>query len=706
MTPAQPLWAKGGAGVDVQLQAFCAGDDAVIDRTIFLADIRATTAHVRGLARIGLLTDVESDALVGRLALLADAFRDGSFVLDDRYEDGHTAIESYLTEHLGDVGKKVHTARSRNDQVLVALRLVHKELTASLRSLVLEAVDALLLRAAEAPLAMPGYTHLQRAMPTTTQVWWAGHAESFLDAAAAAGHALSMVDACPLGTGAGFGVNVPLDRDGVAAELGFARVVLTGQAAQNGRGTLDLFVLAALEQAACAVRRLAWDLSFFCTQEAGFVRLPHAFTTGSSLMPNKRNPDVVELLRTLPATVEGARAEVAALLSLPSGYQRDLQQTKAPLFRAVNRVLQGLALLPKLVAGVQFDAPRLLAAISGDMHATDRAIELVVEGVPFRDAYVQAAQEIPQLSNRRAEDSNRARVSLGGAGQVGLDRLQARRASLGVSDSNTIVVKVGGELVSEVGQLVSLCANVRGLVADGHRVVVVHGGGPQVTALQTRLGLVPRKVAGQRVTSPEDLQSVLQGICGEVNTNLCAGLSKVGVRGLGCHGASAALVKAKRRPAVNVAGEASPVDYGEVGDVTTIDAVLLRQLLDIGVVPVIATSALDEATGALLNVNADDTATAVAVALRADMLIMVTTVGGVRRVAADAATRIDTLTCHEAEQLIDSGVIRDGMIPKVQTAMAAVARGVSTVVIATTTEAGSLVSLARGGRVGTKFVVD
>ncbi|HEY1100440.1 MAG TPA: lyase family protein, partial [Myxococcota bacterium] len=174
------------------------------------------------------------------------------------------------------------------------------------------------------------------------------------------------------------------------------------------------------------VRRLAWDLSLFSTAEFDFVRLPDAYTTGSSLMPNKRNPDVVELLRTLPAVVEGAVAETQAVLSLPSSYHRDLQATKAPVVRAFSRALQGLALIEQLVARLEFNAATMKAAISPDMYATDRALELVVEGLPFRDAYKQAAAEIPTYAGRDADDSLNKRVSLGGAGNAGRERVRSR----------------------------------------------------------------------------------------------------------------------------------------------------------------------------------------------------------------------------------------------------------------------------------------
>jgi argininosuccinate lyase len=679
MSTIKPLWAKDDTEVDAQLQAFCAGDDAATDRAIFAADIEASIAHVHGLARIHVLTNDEAARLDSTLQELSHRYRAGDFVLDERYEDGHTAIETFLVQRCGELGKKVHTGRSRNDQVLVALRLVQKRQVESLRGLVLQAVDALLARAHEPGLVMPGYTHLQRAMPTSTQVFFAGHAESFLSSCSALQASMHMLDASPLGTGSGFGVNLALDRDGVASSLGFADVVLTGQAAQNSRGTHELFALAAMEQVACAVRRMAWDLSFFSTQECGFVVLPKAFTTGSSLMPNKRNPDVVELLRTLPATVEGARAELSSLLSLPSGYQRDLQQTKAPWFRAMTRMLQGVALLPKLVMGIAFDEARMRTAISADMHSTDRALELVLEGVPFRDAYVQAASEIPQMLNRRAEDSVKARVSLGGAGNLGLDRLRQRRQQQAPTQP-LVVVKVGGDVVADAGQLQGVCDRIAALRSMGHGVVVVHGGGPQVSALQAAMGLTPQKVAGQRVTNAADLRSVVQAICGEVNVALCQALTHVKVQNLGVH-AGSGLVRAQRRPPVVVAGHENAVDYGMVGDVAAVDVRTLRALLDAGLVPVVATLALDQATNEVLNVNADDTAAMIAVSMRAHTVLMVTAVGGVRTNATDPTTRIAQLTIAEARALLNNGTISGGMIPKMEEIIGLLEAGIARIAI-------------------------
>ncbi len=425
------IWQKTAVHIDAQIQRFCAADDVIADRALFAADIDATRAHAAGLARIGVLTVVETQALDAALVRLGADFASGAFVLDERYEDGQSAIESVLISQLGDIGRKVHTGRSRNDQVLVAVRLWLKRALVQAQALCVDAAGALLDRAdLTLQVAMPGYTHLQPAMPTSLAAWHAGHAEGFIESAHALRSAIDLVDANPLGTGSGFGVSLPLDRDGVARDLGFSRVTVTAQAAQNGRGKIELFALQALHLATLDVRRMAWDLSLYQMSELAFVRLPDAFTTGSSLMPNKRNPDVVELLRALPAVVEGALAETQGILGLPSSYHRDLQGTKIPLVRAFERSLSGLALVPKLIAACTWNESRMRTSITADMYATDRALELVAAGMPFRDAYVQAAKDIPTLTARTPEQSLHARVSLGGAAALGLDRLRTRLAAV------------------------------------------------------------------------------------------------------------------------------------------------------------------------------------------------------------------------------------------------------------------------------------
>ncbi len=421
------IWSKdSNRSTDDRLMAFMASDDVLHDRVLFGWDVLASKAHVRGLQRIDLLDADECEQLVTTLDELLVAFESGEFVLDQRFEDGHSAIEAYLIGELGELGQKVHTGRSRNDQVLVATRLFMRDGLERLAAGCAEAAAAFLVRAeAEMQTPMPGYTHLQRAVPSTVGMWLAAFAESFVDNATLAKSTKSWVDANPLGTAAGYGVNLPLDRDFTTAELGFERMQISPIYAQNSRGKFELQAIAAIEQAMLDVRRFAWDLSLFTTAEFAFVRMPDAYTTGSSIMPNKRNPDVIELLRAAYSTIAGARAELASTLSLPSGYHRDLQNTKPPLLRAFSKGLAAVDLIAAIATDIEFDVDRMRAAISPEMHATDVAIEASVSGTPFREAYREAARTGLD-THRTPEQSIAARVSPGSAGDPRLDELAAR----------------------------------------------------------------------------------------------------------------------------------------------------------------------------------------------------------------------------------------------------------------------------------------
>jgi argininosuccinate lyase len=421
------LWQKDGVRVDARIQRFLAGDDIVHDRALFVHDLRASAAHAQGLQHIGILTADELAVLERELAALEADFRAGRFVLDGSFEDGHSAIESRLVERLGDTGRKIHTGRSRNDQVLVATRLYLRDVLVTLQAQCKAIAGVALDRAgADGALPLPGYTHLQRAMVSSAAMWWVGWAEAFIDDAQLAADTARWVDANPLGSAAGYGVNLALDREHSTRALGFARMQYAATYAQLSRGKFELQALAAMSQALLDLRRLAWDLSLYASAEFGFVALPPEYTTGSSLMPNKRNPDLVELLRASHALVAGARVEIEQLLSLPSGYHRDLQYTKAPLLRACAHGLDALALVPDLLEGLQWREAAMRAAIEPGMFATDRAIELAAGGLPFRDAYAQAARQPLPSHGADPAASLRVRTSPGAGESLDLRTLRAR----------------------------------------------------------------------------------------------------------------------------------------------------------------------------------------------------------------------------------------------------------------------------------------
>ncbi len=423
------IWKKQGKGesTDPAIMDFLAGEDVELDKELLPFDLQASAAHVRGLQQIGILSDAEAGQLLQGLQSIEEDVLGGKRQLDGGFEDGHSAIESWLTEMLGEVGGKIHTGRSRNDQVAVALRLYMKDRLDRLRHICTEIATVLLERVAtEGDLPMAGYTHLQPAMPSSAGLWLAGHAEAFIDNAELAALTCQWLDASPLGTASGFGVNLELPREAVAEDLGFARMLVNPQYAQNSRGKIELQALSVLSACTLDLRRLAWDLSLFTTHEFGFVKLPAQYCTGSSIMPNKNNPDTVELLRAVHGVVQGAQSELASVLSLPSGYQRDLQATKPPLMRAFRKGLQALALLPDLLAGFTWQAERMRKSITAEMLATDHAINLTRDGIPFREAYRTAAAEMAELSDEGIVQNLANRTSPGGCGCLETEILQAR----------------------------------------------------------------------------------------------------------------------------------------------------------------------------------------------------------------------------------------------------------------------------------------
>ncbi|MCP4501760.1 MAG: argininosuccinate lyase [Deltaproteobacteria bacterium] len=420
--------------VDAELMDYCAQEDVLLDNALLPFDVAASLAHVHGLQKIGILDENEAMTLDDAIKELHAEARDGRFTTTPADEDGHAAIERELTQRVGDVGKKVHTGRSRNDQVLVASRLWLRDRLLRLSKIVQEGARVALVRAEQTrDVVMPGYTHIQRAVPSTAGFWFAGHAESLLEDAAALLDAHALLDRSPLGTAAGYGVNLDLARDDCAKDLGFSRLQLNGIAAQNSRGKLEAHVVGCLLLPMNTARRVAWDVSLFSTAEFALVRQPSRWTTGSSIMPNKRNPDVAELLRAAFAEIQGAHVELFSLLGLPSGYQRDLQRTKKPLMRAVNASMASLSLLPRFLQELEFDEENCKKTMDANMLATDKAVKLAVDGVPFRESYRRIKEEgaDPSLDVKQAaQTSIEERISIGAPGALGLERLQEELALL------------------------------------------------------------------------------------------------------------------------------------------------------------------------------------------------------------------------------------------------------------------------------------
>jgi len=404
------IWNKTTKASNSPIDDFLSGEDIALDQELFLYDIEASIAHAEELRAIKILKAEELKRVVVALKKLAKLFITKKFKLTSKYEDCHSAIEDFLTKELGDLGKKIHTGRSRNDQVLVAMRLYARDRLVEIQALNLSIAKALLTKASQhSANLMPGYTHLQRAMPSTWGLWFSAFAESFLDNAELLAHTQSWMNLNPLGTAAGYGVNLPLKRDITTKKLHFKRKQLNSLYVQNSRGKFELELLSALKQPMLDLRKLSWDLSLFMTQEFNFLALGPQYLTGSSIMPNKSNPDVVELMRGSYAVIAGHYAELENLLSLPSGYHRDLQLTKRSLIHSIHTVSKALSLVPGLIKSIKVNKSRSAECIDESMLMTDQAYALVQTGVPFRDAYMSVKEKAghqPKLAKKTAVSSS------------------------------------------------------------------------------------------------------------------------------------------------------------------------------------------------------------------------------------------------------------------------------------------------------------
>ena len=386
------LWEKG-LPLDEQVLRYTAGEDHQLDERLVAHDVRASIAHAEMLRARGYLSVEDCEAICDGLETIGASHANGEWHITLDEEDCHTAIENRLTELIGPAGGRLHLGRSRNDQVLTALRLY----LLSAVDVTVAAVDGLYrsladLTARQGEIVLPGYTHMQQAMPSSVRLWSDGFAEAFVDAADGLTAARRRLAKNPLGSAAGYGTpGLELDRDLTTRKLGFAVTQQPVTAVQLSRGKGEaglLFELALLQQ---DLGRLASDLLLFYTQEFAYVALAPDVTTGSSIMPQKRNPDVLELVRGASATVDASLFECLMLTAkLPSGFQRDVQRIKGPLFRAIDLTNDSIAVMSLVIDGLRFDPDNI--RLDQGLYATAEAYTLVTgEGIPFREAYRRVA---------------------------------------------------------------------------------------------------------------------------------------------------------------------------------------------------------------------------------------------------------------------------------------------------------------------------
>ena len=391
------LWDKG-IPLDERILRFTAGEDHRLDERLVEYDVRASIAHARMLEKQDLLTPEDCNAICGGLEILAEQPAAGQWSIELEQEDVHSALEQRLIELIGPAGGRVHLGRSRNDQVLAALRLYMRAAGRTLAdgaNEVANELDSVSERQGE--LTLPGYTHMQPAMPSSVALWAGGFAAELRDDAEGLIAAARRADLNPLGSAAGYGAaGLPLDREATREALNFSRTQMPVTAVQLSRGKAEAALIFELTLLLGDLGRLAADLLLFYTEEFAFVALPDEMTTGSSIMPQKRNPDVFELVRSAQAVTMAALSETLAITTkLTSGYQRDLQRLKPPLFRSLDLAEDTLAIMAHALQGVRFRPDKI--ELSVELYAAERANELVVEeGIPFREAYQRVAAALKQ----------------------------------------------------------------------------------------------------------------------------------------------------------------------------------------------------------------------------------------------------------------------------------------------------------------------
>lgn len=423
------IWNQSSKDNDSAIDYFLSSEDIVLDQELFLYDIQASIAHAHELQAVNILTKSETKKIIASLKKLAKLYQTKKFKLTSKYEDCHSAIEQYLIKELGSVGKKIHTGRSRNDQVMVAMRLYARAKLDEIQSINLKIVQSLLDKAEKhSSDPMPGYTHLQRAMPSSWGLWFGAFAESFLDNIDLLNNAQSWMNINPLGTAAGYGVNLPIKRDISTKELGFKRKQLNSLYVQNSRGKFELELIGGLKQPMLDVRKFSWDMSMFLTQEFNLLTIPSKYLTGSSIMPNKSNPDVIEIMRANYSVIAGHYSELENLISLPSGYHRDLQLTKRSLIHSFHCASKTLELVPNLIKSIKVDVKRSAEFIDQDMMMTDRAYDLVQSGMPFREAYINVKSNKDSASTSKT--SLRKNSSHGSPYNLDLKVLKSRLKKL------------------------------------------------------------------------------------------------------------------------------------------------------------------------------------------------------------------------------------------------------------------------------------
>ena len=416
------LWQKGAAAHQ-KVDHFTVGKDREYDLQLAAYDCEASMAHANMLAKIGLLSSQEAEQLNKVLKELQAEAKNGTFTIEEEHEDMHSKIEHVLTERLGDLGKKIHTARSRNDQVLVAMHLYLKDELKTIKSQVVDLFD-LLLALAEKHKAelIPGYTHLQVAMPSSVGLWLSAYAESLIDDLHFWESAYKIADQNPLGSAAGYGSSFPIDREFTTQALGFEQLKVNAVAAQMSRGKLEKSTAMAFASIGSTLAKLSMDICLYMAQDFNFISFPDELTTGSSIMPHKKNPDLFELVRGKCNALQALPNQLALLTTnLPSGYHRELQLAKGPIIEAVQEIKACLDILLFSLPNLQVNKNITEQKKYDYLFSVDTLNAEVRAGKPFRDAYRDLGNAIE--AGEYTPNRNLQHTHLGSIGNLGLEEI-------------------------------------------------------------------------------------------------------------------------------------------------------------------------------------------------------------------------------------------------------------------------------------------
>lgn len=416
------LWQSKSTSLHPLVEKYTVGNDYILDMRLLPFDIQASKAHAQALVKLGILTKAELRKLTLCLNQILLLHKKGKFVIAQSDEDCHTAIENYLVAKLGDLGKKIHTCRSRNDQVLVATRLYTRKKLKQVSAEIIKLEKVFLQMAKKYEfMPFPGYTHTRRAMPSSIGHWAAAYLEELINDHMLLETAYKLNDQNPMGAAAGFGVNLPLDRRLTTKLLKFKRLQINSLYAVNSRGTTESYILSVMTKIVMTLGRLANEMIWFTTPEFNYFHLPLEFTTGSSIMPQKRNPDVFEIIRSNVNVIVALQTQVKDISkNLISGYNRDTQLTKEPLIKGLGIARRSLEVASLVMSKIKPNKGVLMKSLAPEFFAVHEANRLVKKGMPFRDAYKYVKEHLHELKVEDPVKAIKEVVSIGGPGNLQL----------------------------------------------------------------------------------------------------------------------------------------------------------------------------------------------------------------------------------------------------------------------------------------------